>query len=311
MRKKVTSVGAGNTGANTALSIASLDIADIVLIDIVDGLPQGRALDIAQAGPWLDFSIAVSGTTDWTDTADSDVVIITSGVPRKPGMTREDLLGTNANIVRSVVGNVVQHSPETILMILANPMDAMCHVALTASGFPSNRVVGQGGMLDSARFRTFLAMGTGTSVKDVNAWVLGGHTEATMVPIISNANIGGVPVSKLLPADEVQSIADRAAGGGAEIVELIKTGSSAVAPAASLREMVAAILLDEKRVLPCCALLSGEYGINDAYVGAPVTLGAGGIEAIHEIDLSDSEAAGMKAAGEAVLELVAETPAAE
>ena len=308
MRKKVTIVGAGNTGANTALAIAGLGIADVVLIDIVDGLPQGRALDIAQAAPWLGFSIAVIGTTDWAETADSDVVVITSGVPRKPGMTREDLLGTNANIVRSVVGNAVQHSPQSVLMILANPMDAMCHVALEASGFPSSRVVGQGGMLDSARFRTFIAMETGTSVKDVNAWVLGGHTEATMVPIISNATVGGVPLAKLLAADEIKAVAERAARGGAEIVELIKTGSSAVAPAASLREMVAAILLDEKRVLPCCALLGGEYGISDAYVGAPVTLGAGGIEAIHEIDLSDDEAAAMKAAGEAVLELVEATP---
>ncbi len=288
--------------------MAARGYADVVLMDIVEGLPQGKALDIAEAGPWLDFSSTVTGTNDWADTANSDVVVVTSGVARKPGMTREDLLGTNAGIVRSVVGNAVKHSPNAVFVIFANPMDAMCHVALEVSGLPPEKVVGQGGMLDSGRYRTFIAMETGASVRDVSAWVLGGHTEATMVPIVSNATVGGVPLAKLLPADRIETVANRAKRGGAEIVELLKTGSAFVAPAAATLEMVDAILRDEKRILPCCTLLKGQYGINDAYVGAPVTLGAGGVEAIHEIVLADDELAGMKAAGEAVLELVAATP---
>ena len=288
--------------------MAARGYADVVLMDIVEGLPQGKALDIAEAGPWLDFSSTVTGTNDWADTANSDVVVVTSGVARKPGMTREDLLGTNAGIVRSVVGSAVKHSPNAVFVIFANPMDAMCHVALDVSGLPPEKVVGQGGMLDSGRYRTFIAMETGASVRDVSAWVLGGHTEATMVPIVSNATVGGVPLSKLLPADRIEAVANRAKRGGAEIVELLKTGSAFVAPAAATLEMVDAILRDEKRILPCCTLLKGQYGITDAYVGAPVTLGAGGVEAIHEIALADGELAGMKAAGEAVLELVAATP---
>lgn len=288
--------------------MAARGYADVVLIDIVEGLPQGKALDIAEAGPWLDFSSPVTGTNDWADTANSDVVVVTSGVARKPGMTREDLLGTNAGIVRSVVGSAVQHSPNAVFVIFANPMDAMCHVALDISGLPAEKVVGQGGMLDSGRYRTFIAMETGASVRDVSAWVLGGHTEATMVPIVSNATVGGVPLSNLLAADRIEAVANRAKRGGAEIVELLKTGSAFVAPAAATLEMVDAILLDEKRILPCCTLLKGQYGISDAFVGAPVTLGASGVEAIHEIALADDELAGMKAAGEAVLELVAATP---
>ena len=308
MRKKVTIVGAGMTGGTMAQVLAARGNADVTLIDIVEGLPQGKALDIAEAGPWAGFSSTVSGTNDWADTAESDVVVVTSGVPRKPGMTREELLGTNAGIVRSVVGNAVEHSPDAVLIIFANPMDAMCHVALDASGFPAARVVGQGGMLDSGRYRTFIAMELAVSVRDVHAWVLGGHTEATMVPLVSNANVGGVPLTSLLPSDRVQAVVERTTRGGAEIVELLKTGSAFSAPAVGTIEMVEAILLDEKRVLPCCTLLNGEYGVKDAFVGVPVTLGAGGIEAIHEFALSDEEAAGMRAAGDAVLELVAATP---
>lgn len=288
--------------------LSARGIADIVLIDIVEGLPQGKALDIAESTPWSRSSVSIKGTNDWADTANSDVVVVTSGVARKPGMTREDLLGTNAGIVRSVVGNAAKHSPNAVLVIFANPMDAMCHVALEASGFPSERVVGQGGMLDSSRYRTFISMETGASVKDVSAWVLGGHTEATMVPLVSNATVGGVPLTQLLPADQVDAVVKRTMRGGAEIVDLLKTGSAFVAPAVATIEMVEAILLDEKRILPCCALLNGEFGVSGGYVGVPVTLGAGGIQKIHDIPVSASEAAAIKAAGDAVKELVEATP---
>lgn len=288
--------------------MAARGYADVVLCDIVDGLPQGKALDIAEGGPWVGFSSKVTGTNDWADTANSDVVVVTSGVPRKPGMTREDLLGTNAGIVRSVIGNAVKASPNAVFVIFANPMDAMCHVALEAAGVPVARVVGQGGMLDSGRYRTFISMETGASVRDVAAWVLGGHTEATMVPIVSNATVGGVPLTTLLAPDRLEAVVNRTKRGGAEIVDLLKTGSAFNAPAAATIEMVDAILLDEKRILPCCTLLQGQWGIKDAYVGAPVTLGAGGVEAIHEIPLSDAELTGMREAGTAVLELVAATP---
>ncbi len=308
MRRKVTIVGAGMTGSAMAQLLAARGGADVTMIDIVEGLPQGKALDIAESGPWAGFSATVNGSNDWADSAGSDVVVITSGVPRKPGMTREDLLGTNAGIVRSVVGSAVEHSPDAVLIVFANPMDAMCHVALDTSGLPAARVVGQGGMLDSGRYRTFIAMELGVSVRDVNAWVLGGHTEATMVPLVSNATVGGVPLTSLLPPERVQAVVDRTKGGGAEIVGLLKTGSAFSAPAAATIEMVDAVLLDEKRVLPCCTLLSGQYGVSDAYAGVPVTLGAGGVEAIHEFALSDEEASGMRAAAEAVLELVAATP---
>jgi malate dehydrogenase len=310
VRKKVTIVGAGNSGAATAQVLSSHGNADVVLFDIVEGLPQGRALDIAQGSAWIDFSSSVTGSNDWADTAGSDVVVITSGVPRKPGMTREDLLGTNAGIVRSVVTSAVEQSPETVFVILANPMDAMCHVALEASGFDRSRIVGQGGMLDSGRYRIFIAMESGTSVRDVSAWVLGGHTEATMVPIVSNATVGGVPLANLMSPETIQAVVDRTKRGGAEIVELIKTGSSVFAPAAALVEMIEAILLDEGRIIPACALLQGEYGISDAYVGVPLRLGAGGIQQIYEIPLAGDELQAIQAAGDAVKELVEATPTA-
>lgn len=310
MRKKVTIVGAGNTGATMAQILSARGYADVVLLDIVEGLPQGKALDIAESLPWVRASGSVIGTNDWADTEGSEVVVITSGVARKPGMTREDLLATNAGIVRSVASAAAAASPDATMVIFANPMDAMCHVALETSGFEPARVVGQGGMLDTARYRTFIAMQTGTSVKDVSAWVLGGHTEATMVPLVSNASVGGVPLTQLLSADEVQAVVDRAKGGGAEIVDLLKTGSAFVAPAAATIEMVDAICLDEQRILPSCALLDGQWDIRDAYVGAPVRLGAGGIQEVYEIPVSDSERADLQAAGEAVRELVEATPAA-
>ena len=290
--------------------LAARGYADITLVDIVEGLPQGKALDIAESAPWVRFSGAIHGTNNWADTADSEVVVITSGVARKPGMTREDLLSTNAGIVRSVVANAVKHSPNATLVIFANPMDAMCHVALETSGFDKSRVVGQGGMLDTARYRTFISMESGASVKDVSAWVLGGHTEATMVPLLSNATVGGVPLTQLVGEERAQAVVNRTMRGGAEIVELLKTGSAFVAPAAATIEMVDSILLDEGRILPCCTMLDGEYGINDAYVGVPLRLGAGGVQEVFEIPLSDNELAAMRQAGDAVKELVAATPSA-
>ena len=301
-------MGAGNTGATMAQILAGRGHADVTLIDIVEGLPQGKALDQAESLPWVRSSATITGTNNWDDTKDSDVIVVTSGVARKPGMTREDLLGTNAGIVRSVVTEAAKRSPNAVLVIFANPMDAMCHVALEASGFPKERVIGQGGMLDTARYRTFIAMETGASVKDVSAWVLGGHTEATMVPIVSNATVGGVPLAQLLSADKVAEVVARAQRGGAEIVDLLKTGSAFVAPAVATIEMVEAILLDERRILPCAAYLTGQYGVTDGYVGVPLRLGSGGIQEIFEISLSNDEAAAMKVAGDAVKELVAATP---
>lgn len=301
-------MGAGNTGATMAQILAGRGHADVTLIDIVEGLPQGKALDQAESLPWVRSSATITGTNDWDDTKDSDVIVVTSGVARKPGMTREDLLGTNAGIVRSVVSEAAKRSPNAVLVIFANPMDAMCHVALEASGLPKERVVGQGGMLDTARYRTFIAMETGASVKDVSAWVLGGHTEATMVPIVSNATVGGVPLTQLLSSDKVAEVVARAQRGGAEIVDLLKTGSAFVAPAVATIEMVESILLDERRILPCAAYLDGQYGVDGGYVGVPLRLGAGGIQEIFEISLSDDEKAAMKVAGDAVKELVAATP---
>ncbi len=310
MRKKVTFVGAGMTGSTMAQLAAQRGYADVVLIDIVEGLAAGKALDIQEASPWAASSVRVTGSTEWRESAGSDVVIVTSGVPRKPGMTREDLLATNAGIVRSVVSQAVEQSPDAVFVIFANPMDAMCHVALEASGLPATRVVGQGGMLDSARYRTFIALETGTSPRDVAAWVLGGHTEATMVPVVSNATVGGVPLTQLLAPDRVRAVVERTTRGGAEIVGLLKSGSAFTAPAYSTIEMVEAILLDEKRVLPACALLEGAYGVEGGYVGVPVLLGADGVEQVFEIPLSDEEAAAMRRAGDAVKELVSATPAA-
>ena len=308
VRQKVTIVGAGNTGATMGQILAARGYADIVLIDIVEGLPQGKALDIAEAAPWSRTSSKILGTNDWADTAGSDVIVVTSGVARRPGMTREDLLGTNAGIVRSVVAQAAKASPNAVLVIFANPMDAMCHVALEASGFPANRVVGQGGMLDSSRYRTFISIETGASVKDVSAWVLGGHTEATMVPLVSSATVGGVPLTRLLSKDQVEAVVKRTQRGGAEIVDLLKTGSAFVAPAVATIEMVDAILHDERRILPCCAYLQGEFGVSNAYVGAPVLLGAGGIQKIYDTPVSEEELVAIRAAGDAVKELVAATP---
>lgn len=303
-RKKVSIWGAGATGATMAQRLVEKNIADVVMVDIVPDMPQGKALDIAESAPVLGFETTITGTNDPADTANSDVVVITSGLPRKPGMTREDLLNTNAGIVRAVVADAVKHSPNAVLIIFANPMDVMCHIALQASGFPRARVIGQGGMLDTARYRTFIAEATGSSVRDVQAWVLGGHTEATMVPLTSNAMVGGVPLARLLPQETVEALVKRARNGGAEIVALLKTGSAFYAPSAATIAMVEAVVLDEKRVLPCACYLEGEYGISNAYVGVMARLGAAGIEQIIEADLSDAEKEGMRKAADAVKELV-------
>jgi malate dehydrogenase len=303
-RKKVTIWGAGMTGATMAQRLVEKNICDVTMIDIIPDMPQGKALDIMESAPVLGFDTTLTGTNDPADTAGSDVVVITSGVPRKPGMTREDLLNTNAGIVRGVVADAVKYSPGAVLLIFANPMDVMCHVALQASGLPRERVIGQGGMLDTARYRTFIAMETGASVRDVSAWVLGGHTEATMVPLISNATVGGVPLVKLVGQEKAEALANRARNGGAEIVALLKTGSAYYAPSAATVAMVESIILDEKRVIPAAAHLQGEYGISDAYVGVMLKLGAAGIEQIVEPPLSESEQAGMRKAADAVKELV-------
>jgi malate dehydrogenase len=302
-KSKVTVVGAGNVGGTTAQRLAERNYADVVLVDIVEGLPQGKALDILESGPVLGFDSNVTGTNSYEETAGSDVVVITSGSPRKPGMSRDDLLKTNQNIVGSVTAEIVKHSPDAILVMVANPLDAMCHVALETSGFPRERVVGMAGILDTARYRTFIAQELGVSVRDVFALVLGGHGD-TMVPLPSMATVGGVSITDLIPKDRVDAIVDRARNGGAEIVGLLQSGSAFYAPSAAAVEMVDAILQDQKRILPCAAYLQGEYGLNDLFVGVPVKLGAKGIEEVVELDLADSERSALEKSADSVRELV-------
>jgi malate dehydrogenase len=302
-RNKVTVIGAGNVGATVAQRIAEAGLADVVLVDIVEGLPQGKGLDLAEAAPVVGHDARVSGTNDYADTAGSDIVVVTSGIARKPGMSRDELLSTNAGIVRSVVEEAVRHSPDAILVIVTNPLDAMCHVAMEASGFPRERVIGMAGVLDSARFRAFIAMELGVSVEDTHAFVLGGHGD-TMVPLPRYSTVAGIPITELLPPDRVEALVKRTAGGGAEIVALLKSGSAYYAPAAATFEMVEAILHDRKRVLPCAVLLNGEYGVEGLFVGVPVVLGAGGMERVIEIKLSDDEAAAFQRSAGAVRELV-------
>ena len=304
MRKKVTFVGAGNTGGAMAEMMASRGYADVVLIDIVDGLPQGKSLDIAESAPWTGFSTSITGTNDWADTADSDVALITSGVARKPGTTRDHLLGPNARIVRAVVKSAVQHSPNAVLVIFANPMDAMCHVAMKATGFPRERVIGQGGALDSARYRYFVADALGVSVRDVHGYVIGGHTDTTMVPVVSQTRIGGVPLADLLPADQVQALVARAMRGGAEIGELYKTGSAYFAPSAATITMAEAVILDQRRLIPCSVYHQGEYGIRDVFSGTVCQLGEGGIQRTFELPLTADEKAKVVAAADATKELL-------
>jgi malate dehydrogenase len=302
-RNKVTVIGAGNVGATTAQRIAEAGLADVVLVDIVEGLPQGKALDLAEAAPVVGHDAALVGSNDYDTTAASDIVVVTSGLARQPGMSRDDLMAKNAGIVRAVVSEAARRSPDAILIVVTNPLDAMCHVALEASGFPRERVLGMAGVLDSARFRTFIARELGVSVEDTHAFVLGGHGD-TMVPLSRYSTVAGVPITELLPADRVRALEERTANGGAEIVGLLKTGSAFYAPAASTFEMVDAILRDRKRVLPCAVLLQGEFGITDLFVGVPAVLGRGGLERVFEIELTPDERAAFETSAGAVRELV-------
>ena len=301
-RRKVTVVGAGNVGATCAQELARRDYCDVVLVDIKEGLPEGKALDIDQAGAVLGYEPNVTGSTSYEATAGSDVVVITAGLPRQPGMSRDDLVTTNEKIVGSVTEAAVAQSPEAILIVVSNPLDAMCHVAKNVSGFPKERVFGQAGILDTARLQTFIAWETGSSVKDVQATVLGGHGDQ-MVSVVSATTVGGVPLTKLVTDDKIDPMVERTAKGGGEVVDLLGT-SAWYAPGAASAQMVDAVMLDEKRVLPCTAYLEGEYGIDGLYMGVPVKLGAGGIEQIVELDLTDEEESALQASAEAVREVV-------
>jgi len=307
-RRKVTVIGAGNVGATTAQLIAQTGLADVVLVDIVEGLPQGKALDLAEAAPVIGYDVKVTGTNDYADTADSKIIVVTSGLPRKPGMSRDDLIAVNAGIVGGVVKAATAVSPDAILIVVTNPLDAMCHVAIRASGFPRERVIGMAGVLDSARFRSFIAAELEVSVRDVRAFVLGGHGD-TMVPLPRYSTVGGVPITELLTPERIEALVTRTRNGGAEVVALLKTGSAFYAPAASVVEMVESILLDRRRVLPCAVLLQGEYGVDGLFVGVPVILGQGGLEKIVEIELTEDEAAAFARSADAVRELVAAIPA--
>jgi malate dehydrogenase len=301
-RRKITVVGAGNVGATCAQVLAARDYADVVLVDIKDGLPQGKALDINEMSPLLGYEPNVVGTNGYEESAGSSVVVITAGVPRGPGMSRDDLVATNEKIVADVTAKVVAASPDAVLIVVSNPLDAMCHVAKNVSGWPRERVIGMAGILDTSRFATFIAWETGSSVKDVTALVLGGHGDQ-MVPVVSAATVGGVPLRKLVPDARIAELVERTAKGGGEIVSLLGT-SAWYAPGAAAAQMADAIMLDEKRVLPCTAYLQGEYGIDDLYMGVPVRLGAGGMEAIVELELDESEREALAASAAAVRDVV-------
>jgi malate dehydrogenase len=303
MRKKVTVVGAGNVGANCALRIAGKELADVVLVDIVEGVPQGKGLDIAQSGPVEGYDVCVTGANDYEPTAGSDIVVITAGFPRKPGMSRDDLLLANYEIVKTATENAVRHSPNAILVLVTNPLDAMCWVAKKISGFSRDRVVGMAGILDTARYRTFISMELGVSVENITALVLGGHGD-TMVPIVRLTTVGGIPITELLPKERIDALVQRTRDGGAEIVKLLKTGSAYYAPSAGAVEMVESILKDKKKVVPCAAYLEGEYGYNGVYVGVPVKLGSGGVEKIYEVALQPDEKAMLDKSAASVQELI-------
>ena len=303
MRKKVTVVGAGNVGANCALRIADKELADVVLVDVVEGVPQGKGLDLLQSGPVQGYDVMVTGANDYGPTAKSDLAIITAGFPRKPGMSRDDLLIANYEIVRDATEQVVKHSPNCILIVVTNPLDAMAQSAYWVSQFPKNRVVGMAGVLDSARFRTFIAQALNVSVENVTGVVMGGHGD-TMVPLVRLTNVAGIPLTELMDQASIDKIVDRTRNGGAEIVKYLKTGSAYYAPSAAAVEMAEAILKDKKKVLPCAAYLEGEYGIRGLFVGVPVKLGAGGIEKIYEVMLTTDERAMLNKSAAAVQELV-------
>ncbi len=302
-RRRVTVVGAGMVGGTVAQLLAQRNYADVVLVDIVEGLPQGKALDLTEAGPVLGYDTNVTGTNGYDEAAGSDVVVITSGIARKPGMSRDDLLRTNMGIVRSVTTQVATVAPDAVIIVVSNPLDALCHVALEAAGFPRERVIGQAGVLDSARYRTFIAHELDVSVEDVTALVLGGHGD-TMVPLSRYCTVAGIPITELMPAQRIRDLEERTANGGAEIVGMLKTGSAYSAPGAAVVDMIDAILLDRRRVLAASVLLQGEYGIDNLFVGVPVKLGGYGVERIFDITLTEQERAALQNSASAVHELV-------
>jgi malate dehydrogenase len=303
MRSKITVVGAGFVGSTLVQRIAERDYADVVMFDIVPNMPQGKALDMLQAGPVLGYDTLITGTNDYADTANSDVVVITSGFPRKPGMSRDDLLKKNQEIVTQVVEQIVKYSPDSILIIVTNPLDAMAQVALKASGFPRERVIGMAGVLDTSRFRTFIAQELDVSVRDVQAYVLGGHGD-TMVPVARLCTVAGIPISELISAERIEQIVQRTRDGGAEIVNLLGNGSAYFAPSASVLQMVDSIVLDKKMIMPCAIYLQGEYGIQNLFVGVPAKLGAQGLEQVLEVELSKEESTLLHKSADAVKELV-------
>ncbi len=303
MRSKISVIGAGFVGSTLVQRLAERDYADVVMFDIVPNMPQGKALDMLQAGPVLGYDSLVTGTNDYTDTAESDIVVITSGFPRKPGMTRDDLVKKNQEVITQVTEQVVKYSPNSIIIMVTNPLDAMAQLALHISGFPRERVIGMAGVLDTARFRTFIAQEVGASVRDVQAYVLGGHGD-TMVPLARLCTVAGVPIEKLIPAERIEQIVQRARDGGAEIVKLLGTGSAYFAPSASILQMVDSILLDKKMILPCAIYLQGEYDIRNLFVGVPAQLGAKGLEKVIEVELTAGEQAQLQKSADAVKELV-------
>ena len=299
MRSKVSVIGAGNVGATCAFRIAEGGYADVVLVDIIEGLPQGKGLDMLESCPIIGSSVNIIGTNSYEETAGSDIVVITSGIPRKPGMSRDDLIATNSKIVEQVTGNIIKHSPDCIIIVVGNPLDAMTQMALHVSKFPRTRVFGQSGVLDSARFRTFIAQELNVSIEDVFTCVLGGHGD-TMVPVTRLCTVGGVPISDLLPKEKIDEMVERTVKGGAEIVALLKTGSAFYAPGVASAQMVEAIIMDKKKILPCATLLEGEYGINGIVAGVPAKLGSNGIEQVIEMKLTDDELAALKKSADAV-----------
>src|SRR5450432_240040 len=303
MRSKISVIGAGFVGSTLVQRLAERDYADVVMFDIIPNMPQGKALDILQAGPVLGYDSLVTGTNDYTDTTNSDIVVITSGFPRKPGMTRDDLVKKNQAVITQVTEQVVKYSPNSIIIMVTNPLDAMAQLALHISGFPRERVIGMAGVLDTARFRTFIAQEVGASVRDVQAYVLGGHGD-TMVPLSRLCTVAGVPIDKLIPAERIEQIVQRARDGGAEIVKLLGNGSAYFAPSASILQMVDSILLDKKMILPCAVYLQGEYDIRNLFVGVPAQLGAKGLEKIIEVELTTGEQALLQKSADAVKELV-------
>ena len=303
MRSKITVVGAGFVGSTLVQRLAERDYADVVMFDIIPNMPQGKALDMLQAGPVLGYDSLVTGTNGYADTANSDIVVITSGFPRKPGMSRDDLVKKNQEIISQVTQEVVKYSPECIIIMVTNPLDAMAQLAYHISGFPRNRIIGQAGVLDTARFRTFIAQELNVSVRDVQAYVLGGHGD-TMVPLSRMCTVAGVPISELIPAERIEEIVQRTRDGGAEVVKLLGTGSAYFAPSASVLQMTDAIILDKNMIMPCAVYLEGEYGIQGLFVGVPVKLGANGVEQIIEIELTQDEQAQLQKSAQAVKELI-------